>query len=82
MKIEILGDGCSRCQVIKKKVQQAIDELGIQVEVSSVMNPEQIADLGILHLPQLVINGQVTTSDHLESVYSIKKLLSTAQKQP
>jgi small redox-active disulfide protein 2 len=75
MTIEILGDGCSKCKVMKKNVQQAIDDLGLHTEVSSVMDPERIAKLEVLSLPQLVIDGQIAPSSISSSVESIKDLL-------
>ena len=76
MKVEILGDGCSKCKSLKIKVQQAVDELGIQVDVCSVMDPERIAELQALSLPQLVINGQVASQRDLASLNGIKKALA------
>jgi small redox-active disulfide protein 2 len=81
MTIEILGDGCSKCKVMKKKVQQAVDDLGLHTEVSSVMDPERIAKLEVLYLPQLVIDGQITPSSISSSVESIKELLRNANMQ-
>jgi small redox-active disulfide protein 2 len=81
MTIEILGDGCSKCKVMKKNVQQAIDDLGLHTEVSSVMDPERIAKLEVLSLPQLVIDGQISPSSISSSVESIKELLRNANMQ-
>lgn len=81
MKIEVLGDGCSVCKALRKRVQQVVDELGIQAEVSSVMDLEQIADLHTMSLPQLYINGQALPADELMSIKAIKEFLSTVQKQ-
>jgi small redox-active disulfide protein 2 len=76
MKIEILGDGCHKCKALKTKVVQAVNELGIQAEVNSVMDLERIADFHALSLPQIVIDGQMT---HLEnmSINRIKELLNS-----
>lgn len=81
MKIEVLGDGCTKCKALRKRVQQAVDELGIQAEVSAVMDLERIADLHTMSLPQLYVNGQALPSDKLMSINGIKEFLSTVQKQ-
>ena len=78
MTIEVLGDGCSKCKVLKKHVQQAISELELNTEVSSVVDPERIAYLEVLSLPQLVIDGQVVAEALTNTVESIKEILRTA----
>jgi hypothetical protein len=81
MTIEILGDACSKCKVMKKNVQQAINNLGLHTEVNISMNPERIAKLEVLYLPQLVIDGQITPSSVWSSFEDLKELLRTASKQ-
>jgi len=81
MTIEIFGDGCSKCSVMKKNVQQAINDLGLHTEISVAMDPERIAELGVLYLPQLVIDGQVTPSSIWRSVEDLKGHLRNAGKQ-
>ena len=81
MAIEILGEGCSKCNVMKKNVQQAINDLGLHTKVSVDMDPERIAKLEVLYLPQLVIDGQITPSSIWKSVEDLKELLQTASKQ-
>ena len=81
MKIEILGDGCTKCNVLKKNVLQAVSEVEVNAEVTSVMDPMRIASLEVLSLPQLVIDGQVVPSANKISVNAIKELLLCAKKQ-
>ncbi len=79
MKIEILGDGCSKCAALKKKVQQALDELGLDNEVRSVMDPERLTELHTLSLPQLVVNGKMSSTGTQMSVAEIKQYLTTIE---
>jgi len=79
MKVEILGDGCSNCKALKLKVQQAVEELGIEAEICSVMDPQRIAELHTLSLPQLVVDGQVTPHRNLSSVDGIKMALAKSK---
>lgn len=75
MKVEILGDGCAKCKALKSKVQQAVDELGIQADISSVIDPERIAAYHALSLPQLVIDGHFAPVRNLASIAGIKEAL-------
>nr|NIO38943.1 thioredoxin family protein [Burkholderiales bacterium] len=57
MKIEILGEGCSKCVEAKKSVLKAVAELNIDADIESTMDPEVIANYHALSLPVLVIDG-------------------------
>jgi len=81
MTIEILGEGCSKCKVMKENVQKAITDLGLHTEVSVAMDPERIANLGVLYLPQLVIDGQLTPASIWNSVEDLKELFRTADQR-
>jgi hypothetical protein len=81
MAIEILGEGCSKCSLMKKNVLQAINDLGLHTEVNVAMDPERIAKLEVLYLPQLVIDGQITPSSIWRSIEDLKELLRTASRQ-
>ena len=76
MKIEILGEGCSKCHEMKKNVQQAIRELGLNIVVSLAMDPERIAELKVLFLPQLVVNGNIIPPSIWKSPLDLKVLLN------
>ncbi len=80
MKIEILGDGCSKCATLKKKAEQAVKELGWEVEVKSIIDPERLTELHTLSLPQLVVNGQLNAAKTNMSVAEIKDYLSTFEQ--
>ena len=81
MTIEILGDGCSKCKVLKRQVQQAINELALNTEVTSVDDPERITSLRVLSLPQLVIDGQIIDENLTNSVERIKDHLRAATER-
>ena len=81
MTIEILGEGCSKCKGMKENVLQTINDLELHIEISVAMDPERIAGLEVLSLPQLVIDGQITPSSVWSSFEDLKELLRTASKQ-
>lgn len=77
MKIEIYGDGCSKCDALKEKAEQAVRELGLEVNVQSVMDPEHLSELHALSLPQLVVNGHHNAEKTSMTLSEIKEYLST-----
>lgn len=75
MKIEILGDGCTKCRALKKRVQQAVTDLNLDADVSADMDPERLAELQAMSLPQLVIDGRMIPAGSLNSLNEIKDFL-------
>jgi len=75
MKIEILGDGCAKCETLKKRVKQAVSELGLAAEVASVMDPARLAAHHAMTLPGLLIDGQMHPAPGGLSVEQVKNLL-------
>ncbi len=75
MQIEILGDGCSKCREFLDHVRQALAETGIEAEVQSVNEPERLAELGLLTLPGMAIDGDLKVAGKILSVEEIRNLL-------
>jgi len=59
MEIKVLGPGCARCRETEALVKEAIAESRVDARVEKVTNMKDIARLGVLTPPALVINGQV-----------------------
>ena len=72
MKIEVLGDGCSRCNQLYENVLMAIKESGEKVEVVKELDPQKIANYHIRSLPALVIDGVLKRSGKVSKVEEIK----------
>ena len=75
LKIEVLGPGCPKCQLLEKNVRAAVEEMGIEAEVTKVSEIKEIAARGVLMTPGLVVDGKVVSSGHLLSVIQVKKRL-------
>ena len=80
MKIEILGDGCSHCTLMKVRAMQAIADLGLDAELITVIDPGELANHQTRTLPGLVIDGELVASGG-RSVAEIRMLLA-ARRQP
>jgi len=75
LKIEVLGPGCPKCQLLEKNVRAAVEEMGLDAEVTKVSDIREIASRGVLMTPGLVVDGKVVSSGHLLSVLQVKKRL-------
>jgi small redox-active disulfide protein 2 len=60
--IKIYGSGCSTCHKLKVLVEKIVSENNIVAEVQYSNNFAEMAKLGILVVPAIVIDGQVKSS--------------------
>ena len=72
----VLGPGCTRCKQLYAATEQAAKELGAPYELSKVSDLKQIAGLGVMMTPALIVNGNVKLAGRVPSVEEIKKLLA------
>lgn len=74
MKIQILGTGCAKCQLLEKNAREAVQELGISAEIEKVTNVDDIMSMGVMMTPALAIDddvkivGRVVTKDHIKEL--------------
>ncbi len=78
MKIEILGTGCKKCNILEAATKAAADQLGVPYELVHVKDLSQIAAYGVMMTPALVIDGQVKVSGKVPSAAEITTLLTDA----
>ena len=76
MEIKVLGTGCPKCKALEKAVQNSIEELNINADVSKVEDILQIMKYGVMQTPALVIDGKVVLSGRLPKEKELKKLLT------
>lgn len=75
MKIEILGTGCPKCEALKKNVEEAIRQMGLQATVEKVTDIAEIAGRGVMMTPALSVDGEVKVVGKVAPVEEIKSLL-------
>lgn len=78
MKIEVLGIGCKKCNLLEATTKSAADKLGIPYELVHIKDLARIAAYGVMMTPALVINGQVKVSGKVPSEAEITALLANA----
>jgi small redox-active disulfide protein 2 len=78
MKIEVLGPGCARCNMLAMNAKKAADKLGLDYELVKVSNLSEIAARGVMATPALVIDGKVKTFGKVPSEADLTALLQTA----
>jgi small redox-active disulfide protein 2 len=59
MEIKVCGPGCANCTKAEAVVKEAVTESGVSAEVAKVTDFAEMAKLGVLSTPAIVINGQI-----------------------
>lgn len=72
MKIQIAGPGCPKCEMTEKHVRQACSELGLDVEVEHLTDPREMAMLGVMLTPAVIVDGKVIEAGHVPTTENIK----------
>ena len=67
MEIKILGSGCSKCRSTMGIIERAASDLGVEVEIVKIENPDDIHSYGVHATPAVVIGGKVVHSGGLPS---------------
>lgn len=76
MEIKILGTGCAGCKSLYETTLKAVEELGIDANVSKVEDMMQIIGYNVLSLPGLVIDEKVVSAGKKLSLVEVKELLT------
>jgi hypothetical protein len=76
MTIELLGDNCRKCRLLKSNIEVALQGVGTNIDVREIEEPEKFAEYGLLSLPGLAVDGVVKAEGRLLSIKEITDLLS------
>ncbi|MBS1545508.1 MAG: TM0996/MTH895 family glutaredoxin-like protein [Bacteroidetes bacterium] len=74
--IKILGPGCAKCKATYEVVKKAIEQSGVQAEVTKIEDLEGMMKYNILTTPVIVIDEQVRISGRVPALDEIKRLLN------
>lgn len=79
MEISVLGPGCRNCALLEKRVDEALERLGLQATVTKVTDYDDILAFGVMATPGLVINETVVLSGKVPTTSAIVELISAQQ---
>ena len=80
MKIQVAGPGCKKCQETEKNVHEACAQLQLEAEILHVSDMKEIAKLGVLFTPAVIVDGKMVVSGKLPSVEELKNYFSKLSK--
>ena len=59
MEIKVCGPGCANCTRAENIVKEAVADTGIAAEVVKINDFAEMAKMGVLSTPAIVINGTI-----------------------
>ena len=74
-KIQVLGTGCPKCNMLADAVKQVAEEAGVEYELEKVTQINDIMAFGVMVTPGLVIDGEVKCVGKVPSADELKTML-------
>jgi small redox-active disulfide protein 2 len=71
MLIQVLGTGCAQCTKLAVHAEEAAKKAGVEFTLEKVSDINQIAAMGVMMTPALVVEGKLQCSGHVPSVEQI-----------
>jgi small redox-active disulfide protein 2 len=75
MQIKILGSGCPNCNRLEVNTRLALEQLGLEAEVTKVTDMAEIMSYGVMSTPALVVNDEVLLAGQASSPRAVAKIL-------
>ncbi len=82
MKIEILGTGCAKCDLLEKTARSAADRLGVSYELVHIREIREFARRGVMLTPALAVDGRVLIAGKVPPEAELARLLRSAASAP
>ena len=75
MIVQIAGTGCAKCKKLFELVVEATRDLGITCDVVKVEQIRDIAKLGVMTTPALLVDGKILLAGNVPTVEKVKETL-------
>ncbi len=76
MEIKVLGGGCSNCDILKGALEDVLETMDkSDIKIEKVTDFVEIAKLGVMKTPALVIDGKVIFSGRMADKGELAEIL-------
>jgi small redox-active disulfide protein 2 len=73
--IKVLGPGCPKCKTTYNNVLEALNQTGIEADVTKIEDIEEMMKYNVLTTPVLMINNEIKIKGRVAQVGEIIDLL-------
>ncbi len=77
--VVVLGSGCCNCGKLEDAVRTALAEMGSAEEVSHIYDIAQIAALGVMSTPALMVDGRVVSAGRVLTTEQARDVIVKAR---
>lgn len=74
--IKVLGPGCAKCKTTYSNVIEALNQLGIEADVTKIEDIEEMMKYNVLTTPVLMVDNIVKVKGRVADINEIKQLLT------
>ena len=73
--IKVLGAGCKACHEQYEYVKEAVNKLGLSVEVEYITDMAKVMEYGVMSMPAIVMNEKVASYGKVLKITEVEMLL-------
>ena len=73
--IKVLGAGCKSCHELYENAKQAVNDMGLSVEVEYVTDMQKVMEYGVMSMPAIVVNEKVVAMGKVLKANEVVALL-------
>lgn len=73
--VKVLGSGCKRCVTTAELIQDTAKNIGVEVRIEKVTDMAEIAKLGIVSTPGVIVDGKVVHAGGIPKFEKIREWL-------
>lgn len=81
LKIQVLGPGCPKCDLVARRVREALAASGRAALVEKVADIDRMLSFGITATPAVVVDGRVRSSGRIPRVEEIEAWIGEAANE-
>ncbi|MCC5924454.1 MAG: TM0996/MTH895 family glutaredoxin-like protein [Crocinitomicaceae bacterium] len=74
--VKVLGPGCPKCKTTFSNAEEAVKQLGIEVELEKIEDIVEMMKYNVLTTPVLMVDGEIKIKGRVATVNEIKELLN------
>lgn len=79
MRARVLGGGCKKCEALLKATKEALANTGLKGEVEYITDFSEMASLGIMTTPALMLDDEIVASGRVLKTSDIESLMIAHQ---
>ena len=73
--MKVLGAGCKSCREQYENAKEAVEAMGLPVQVEYITDMQKVMEYGVMRMPALVVNEKVVSMGKILKAAEVEKLL-------